>query len=105
MPKMLRIACYQPTSNLPAPPEWIRIATKAEIPTTVYFPAIPSTSDLCAKYQEASEERDPAYAGLHGAKFVAWCFSSGEDSRKHRNRDDTIEGVAIESDNSEDEDN
>ena len=72
---------------------------------TVYFPAIPSSSDYYAKYQEASEGRDPACAGLRGAKFVAWCFSSGENSRRHRNGDDTIEGVAVGSDNSEDEDN
>ena len=40
-----------------------------------------------------------------GAEFVAWCFGGGEDSRRHRNRDDTIEGVAVESDNLEGENN
>ena len=59
----------------------------------------------CAGYEEASEGQDSACAGLHGAKFVAWCFSGGEDSRRHRNRGDTIEGVAVESDNSENKDN
>jgi hypothetical protein len=48
---------------------------------------------------------DPACAELRRAEFVAWCFSGGEDSRRHRNRADTIDGVAVESDNSEDKDN
>lgn len=35
--------------------------------------------------------------------FVAWFLSSGEDGRRYRNRDDTTEGGAVASDNSEDE--
>jgi hypothetical protein len=80
--------------------EWIRIA---EIPTTVCFPAIPNTSNYCAEYKDASEG-EPTRAGFWGAEFVAWCFGSGEDSRRYRNRDDTNEGVGVESDNSEHED-
>ena len=36
--------------------------------------------------------------------MVLQYFSGGEDSRKHRNRDDTIERVAVESDSLGDED-
>jgi hypothetical protein len=98
----LAIGPHQATS---APPEWIRIASNPEIPTTVCFPAIPSCSNHCAKYQEASEGREPACARCCGAKFVARCFRGGEDGRRYRNRDNTTERVAVESDNSEDEDN
>jgi hypothetical protein len=75
----------------------------AEIPTTVCFPAIPNTSNYCAEYQEASEG-EPARAGFWDVEFVALCFGSREDSRRHRNRDDTTESVAVRSDNSEHED-
>ena len=34
-------------------------------------------------------------------EFVAWCFGSGEDSRRYRNRDDTAEGVVAKSDKPE----
>jgi len=81
-------------------PEWIRIA---EIPTTVCFPAIPNASNYCAKYQEAGEG-EPARVGFWDVEFVAWCFCSGEDSRRHRNRDDTTEGDVVESDKSEHDD-
>jgi hypothetical protein len=92
----LAVSPHQATSTSP---ERIRIA---EIPTSVCFPAIPNTRNYCAEYQEASEG-EPARAGFFGVEFVALCFGSGEDSRRYRNRDDTTEGVALESDNSEHE--
>ena len=92
----------RPHQAASASPEWIRIATE-EIPTTVVFPTIPNSGNCCAKHQETCEGREPACAGFRGLEFVPWCFCSGEDSRGYRNRDDTIEGVAV-SDDSQDED-
>ena len=95
----LAVSPHQATSTSP---EWIRIA---EIPTTICFPAIPNTSNYCAEYQEASEGEPASCVGIWGVEFVEWCFRSGEDSRRYRKRDDTTEGVAVDSDNSEHEKN
>jgi hypothetical protein len=93
----LAVSPHQATTTSP---EWIGIA---EIPTTVCFPAIPNASNYRAEYEEASEG-EPARAGFWGAEFVEWCFGSGEDSRRYRNRDNTTGGVAVVSDNPEHED-
>ena len=71
---------------------------------------MPSFSNHCAKYEEASEGRDPACAGLCGrivSRSTSTSFNGREDGRRYRNRDGTIDIVAsvADSENSEDENN